>query len=292
MALRLGRVDAAIEVWERVPRVPPRPGGPRAGGATCTARSAPALSHKGERKARDRALPEGHQPAEGRAAAPRARAPVRGGRLALPAHGRQHARHLRVREGAAAGRAARRDARGQPRARDLRPRLRADRRHREGAREPRALGRAGARLGPRRDDPRAARARPPPRDLGGRHRAARGAAYTEALALAEQVGDLPAPGGAARRARAARGLPRRLGRRSRSPPRPAPSWPSARGWSASSACPYALRGAAALARAATATRAEQLFRRAARAGRAGGLVRARLRGAATAWRSRCATAAT
>ena len=151
-----------------------------------------ALSHKGERKRRDRALPERHQPAQGRPAADRARAPLRGGRLALPAHRRQHARHLRVREGAAAGRAARRDARGQPRARDLRPRVRPHRRHREGAPEPGARGRARARLGRRRDHPRAA-----PRS-GATSRSprptwtARASAYHEALALAERVGTLPA----------------------------------------------------------------------------------------------------
>ena len=97
---------------------------------------------QGRAQAGDRALPEGHQPAQGRAALPGAGAPLRGGRLALHARGRQHARHLRLREGAAAGRADGRDARGQPRARHLRPRLRPHRRHREGAREPRALGRA------------------------------------------------------------------------------------------------------------------------------------------------------
>ena len=56
------------------------------------------------------------------------------------AHRRQHARDLRLREGAAAGRAARRGRRREPRPRDLRPRLRPHRRLREGAREPRALG--------------------------------------------------------------------------------------------------------------------------------------------------------
>ena len=144
VSLRLGRVDEAIGVWhecldwhrgqEDLERV-----------ADLHRKIGAALSHKGERKRRDRALPEGHQPAEGRPAAARARAPLRGGRLALPAHRRQHARDLRVREGAAAGRAAGRDARRQPRARDLRPRVRAHRRHREGAPEPRARGGAGPR---------------------------------------------------------------------------------------------------------------------------------------------------
>ena len=78
---------------------------------TCIARSAPGYWHKGERKRGDRAPPEGHQPAQGRAALHRARAPVRGGGLALHADRRQHARDLRLREGAAPGRAAGRDAR-------------------------------------------------------------------------------------------------------------------------------------------------------------------------------------
>ena len=110
---------------------------------------------QGRAQAGDRALPEGHQPAQGRPAVARARAPLRGGRVALHAHRRQHARHLRGREGAAPGRAARRDARRQPRARHLRPRVRAHRRRGEGAREPRARGRAGARLRPtpRRSSP-------------------------------------------------------------------------------------------------------------------------------------------
>ena len=140
-----GRVDEAIERLGGVPRLAPRPGGPRAGGRPAPQDRRGAVA-QGRAQGGDRALPEGHQPAEGRPAAARARAPVRGGGLAVPAHRRQHARHLRLREGAAAGRAARGDARGQPRARDLRPRLRPHRRHREGAREPRARRGAGARL--------------------------------------------------------------------------------------------------------------------------------------------------
>ena len=199
VSLRLGRVDEAIEVWlecldwhrgeedlERVADLHRKIG-------------AGALA-QGRAQAGDRALPEGHQPAQGRPAAPRARAPLRGGRLALPAHRRQHARHLRLREGAAAGRAARRDARRQPRARDLRPRVRPHRRHREGAPEPRARGRA-ARRGSDHGETILALlgAGPPPRDLRGRRATARGAAYEEALALAEQVGDAARPGRAARR---------------------------------------------------------------------------------------------
>ena len=73
--------------------------------------------------------------------------------------GRQHARHLRVREGAAPRRAARRGRRREPRARDLRPRVRPDRRLRASPPEPRALGRAGPRVRPRRGGPRPAHPR-------------------------------------------------------------------------------------------------------------------------------------
>ena len=168
VALRLGRVDAAIEVWgecldhhrgqEDLERV-----------ADLHRKLGAGAGAQGRAQGGDRALPARDQPAQGRPAAARAGAPLRGGRLALPADGRQHARDLRVREGAAPGRAAGRDARGQPRARHLRPRVRPHRRHREGALEPRALGRARARGSrPRRDDPRPARPGPPPRDLRGR----------------------------------------------------------------------------------------------------------------------------
>ena len=235
VALRMGRVDAAVGVWERCLEYHRAAGGPRARRRPAPQDRRGALA-QGRAKRLDRALPAGHQPAQGRAAVPRARAPLRGGRLALHAHGRQHARHLRLREGAAPGRAARRDARGQPRPRDLRPRVRPDRRLREGAREPRALGRAGARVRPRRDDPRAAHARLPPRGLRGRLRAA-------------------PPRPTARRSRSRRRsatCPRRssctprsasspstapTGTRSSAQPRRAPGWPSARAWSASSASP-------------------------------------------------------
>ena len=134
-----------------------------------------ALVAQGRAQAGDRALPEGHQPAQGRPARARARAPLRGGGLALHAHGRQHARDLRVREGAAAGRAAGGDARREPRARDLRPRVRPHRRHREGAREPRAR-RSSWRAAPTHGETILALlgARPPPRGLRGRLRRARG----------------------------------------------------------------------------------------------------------------------
>ena len=103
---------------------------------------------------------------------PRAGAALRGGRLAVHAHRRQHARHLRLREGAAARRATRRGGRGQPRARDLRPRVRPHRRLRARAREPGALGRAGARVRSRRGGSRPAHARLSPGGLRGRLRRA------------------------------------------------------------------------------------------------------------------------
>ena len=250
VALRLGRVDAAIEVWqecleyqrrqedlERVADLHRKIGA----GATGTRASASAaIEHyqKGINLLKDG--PPLH----------RARAPLRGGGLAVHADRRQHARHLRLREGAAPGRAARRDARRQPRARDLRPRVRPHRRHREGAREPRARGRAGARLRRRRDDPRAARAGPAPRGVGGRLRAARRRAYAEALALAEEIGDVPAQvelhavARAAGRATARTGTPvRELHRGQRR------AQPSARGWSASSASRTCCAGCCTGARA-------------------------------------------
>ena len=225
----------------RVPRLPPRPGGPRARG-----RPAPQDRRRASRTrasaSRHRALPEGHQPAEGRPAAPRAGAAVRGGRLALPAHRRQHARHLRLREGAAAGRAARRDARGQPRPRDLRPRVRPHRRHREGAPEPRARGRAGARLRPRRDDPRAVGARPAPRGLGGRRGRRRARPTRRRWRWPSRWASCPPRSSCTPSLAQLAVVPRRLGAGRARPPRRAPSWPSARASWASSALPYALRG--------------------------------------------------
>ena len=121
----------------------------------------------------------------------RARAALRGGRLAVHAHGRQHARDLRLREGAAPRRAARRGGGREPRPRDLRPRLRAHRRFRARPREPRALGRAGPRVRSRRGGAGAAHARattsrsPRPTTSGA------GAAYDEALELALRPATCP-----------------------------------------------------------------------------------------------------
>ena len=145
-----------------VPRLPPPRGGPGAG------RRPPPQDRRrplaqGRPRGLDRALPARHRPAQGRPALPRARPPLRGGRLALHAHRRQHARDLRLREGAAARRATRRGRGGQPRPRDLRPGVRPDRRLRARPPEPRALGRAGPRVRSRRGRSSAAHPRLPPR---------------------------------------------------------------------------------------------------------------------------------
>ena len=83
---------------------------------------------QGRARGLDRALPARHRPAEGRPAVPGARRALRGGGLALHAHRRQHARDLRVREGAAPGRAPRRGRGREPRVRDLRAGVRPHRR--------------------------------------------------------------------------------------------------------------------------------------------------------------------
>ena len=211
VALRLGRVRRGHRGVGGVPRAPPHVRGSRA-----RRRAAPqdrrGAGPQGGAQGGDRAPPEGHQPAQGRAAESRARAPVRGGGVAVHADRRQHAGHLRVREGAASGRAPGGDAGGVAGARDLRARVRPDRRHREGAREPGALGRARARVRRRRDDPRAARARPSPRDLRGRLQRGRGGLSRGARPLGRGR-RRPRAGRAARRAGPARRLPGRLGGR-------------------------------------------------------------------------------
>ena len=245
---------------------------------------------QGRPRGLDRPLPAGDRPAEGRPALHRAGAPLRGGRLALHAHRRQHARDLRLGEGAAPRRAARGGGGGEPRPRHLRPRLRADRRLRAGAREPGALGRAGARVRPGRGGPRAAHARLPPRGLRGRLRRGRRRPTARRWSSPSEIGDLPsqvelhAALGAARRATAASGttvaaeteaLAR--ARRARGPARQALlPVPDARG--------------AALARGRLGRRREIAAPRR-RARRAGRPLRGRLPGALLARRARSATAA-
>ena len=190
VALRLGRVDQAIEVWEQCLDFHRREEDLARVGDLHRKIGAGPLA-QGRPRGLDRPLPEGDRPAQGRPALPRAGPPLRGGRLALHAHRRQHARDLRLREGAAAGGAPRRGGGGEPRPRDLRPRLRPHRRLRARPPEPRALGRAGARVRSRarrsaRCSPSATTSRSPrPTTTGA------GAAYEEALELAEQIGDLP-----------------------------------------------------------------------------------------------------
>ena len=152
-----------------LPRIPPRPGGPRPGRRPAPEDRRRALA-QGRAARLDRQLPARHRPAQGRTALHRAGSPLRGGGLSLHAHRRQHARDLCLGEGASPRRATRRGAGGEPRPRHLRPRLRPDRRLREGAGEPGALGGARPRVGPRRGRPGAAHARLPPGGLRGRLR--------------------------------------------------------------------------------------------------------------------------
>ena len=189
VALRLGRVDRAVRAWERCMEYH-RGEEDLAPGRRPAPQDRRRALAEGRPRGLDRALPARHRPAQGRPAVHRAGPPLRGGGIALHAHRRQHARDLRLGEGAAARRAARRGGGGEPRARDLRPRLRPDRRLRARPGEPRALGRARPRVRSRRGGARAARARLSPRGLRGRLRAAR-EAYGEALALALETGDLP-----------------------------------------------------------------------------------------------------
>ena len=186
----MGRVDAAVAVWERCLEYH-RGEEDLARVADLHRKIGAGALAQGRAPGLDRQLPARHRPAEGRRALPRAGPALRGGRLPLHAHRRQHARDLRLREGAAPRRAPRRGARREPRPRHLRPRLRPHRRLREGAREPRALGRARARA------PTAARRSARCSTLGYHLEVSEadyeGAAeaYREALELAQEVGDLP-----------------------------------------------------------------------------------------------------
>ena len=263
VALRLGRVDRAIEVWEEALEYHRSARGPRARRRAAPQDRRRRCAHKRRAQAGDRAPPAGHQPAQGRRAVARARAPLRGGGVAVHADRRQHARDLRLREGAAAGRAPRRGrARRAARTASSAACSGASATRRRRART--SSARSSSRAAPTqpRDDPRAARARPPPRELEGdydrrRARLRRGArAGRSRSATCRREVELHAA------RRAARLLPRRLGAPCSAPATPAPSWPSARAWSASCACRYALRGLAALARGRLGRRPSELFRRA------------------------------
>ncbi len=190
VALRLGRVDKAVDLWERcLDYHRGEEDLARVGRPSPKDRRGPL--EQGRPRGLDQPLPARHRPLEGRPAVPRAGAPLRGGRLALHAHRRQHAGDLRLGEGASPGRAPRGGGRGKPRARHLRPRLRADRRHRARPREPRALGRAGARLRPLRGDPRPARPRLPLRGLRGRLRRRDRGLRRGTRRSPSEIGDLP-----------------------------------------------------------------------------------------------------
>ena len=251
VALRLGRVDAAIGVLGGRARAPSRQRRERAG-----RRAAPqdrrGARAQGRAQARDRAPPARHQPDQGRRALIGARAAVRGGGVAVHADGRQHARDLRLREGSAPGREPRRGPPGEPRAWDLRARVRAHRRLGQGAREPRAGGGAGARVRRARDRDRAvwhsvstwrastATAMPPRQLTRRRSRSpARWATFP--------------PRSRSTRRSATSLCTRPTGRRRRSPAASAPSCASARAWSASCACRRPCAGAFTGARAGGAT---------------------------------------
>ena len=169
VALLLGRVDTAIEAWEECLEYRVRRADPARLGDLNRKVGAGAVA-EGGRQGGDRALPAGDRPPQGQAAGERAGAALRGGGHALHAHRRQHARHLRRREGSAAGRAPGRGGRGEPGPRGLRAGVRPHGGWGQGAREPGAVGRDRALLGPRQHDQGADRAGLAPRHVGGRLR--------------------------------------------------------------------------------------------------------------------------
>ena len=244
-----------------VPRVPPHATRTSSASPTCTARSAPGSAHKGERKAAIEHHQKGINLLKDGPPRPRARAPLRGGRLALHADGRQHARDLRVREGAAPGRAAGGDARG------LAARTASSAACSGASATPRRRartwsGRSSSPAAPTtaRRSSRCSRSAitwrsPRPTTAAPRPPTAR------ALALAERGRRRARAGRAARRAGPARRLPRRLGGRAALLRCERPALPSARAWSASCAC---RRRCAGCCTGATASwdEAERLYRRA------------------------------
>ena len=227
VALRLGRVDEAISVWEECLAYHRRQEDlARVGDLHC--KIGAAHWDKGEREASIEHYQRGIDLLKDGPPVHRAGPPLRGGRLALHAHRRQHARDLRLREGAAPRRTPRRGGRREPRPRDLRPGLRPDRGLREGAREPGAIGRAGPRLRQARGGAGPAHPRLPPRGLRGRLQPARGAPTRRRSAWRSRPVTSP------RRSRSTRRWPSSpstppTGMRSSGRPRRAPGWPSARG---------------------------------------------------------------
>ena len=276
-----------------VPRVPPRARRTSSASPTCTARSARRSWHKGERKQAIEHYQKGINLLKDGAAVPRARAPLRGGGVAL------HARRATTCSRSTPPR--RRCAWPSAWARRARP-----------SRAHGIFGRVFGRIGD------TAKAR---ENLERSVELARGSDDGETilalLALGHhlEVSEADYAGAEARLrarrstlararsatcppqvelhagARPARRLPRRLGGRASARPRPAPSSPSARAWSASCACPYALRGLLRW-REGDWDAAERLYRRAHELAEQVGWSEVAFYGAVRARAPRCATAAT
>ena len=231
-------------VWEECLEYHRQPGGPRARRRPAPQDRRRAVA-QGRAQAGDRALPEGHQPAQGRAAVARARAPLRGGRLAV------HARRATT------------CSRSTPRRRRCGSPSSWGRRAPQAARTgSSAACSAASATPPRRARTSSARsswrATPTPREtilalltlghhlesLRGRLRR-RGQPPTARRSRSpQQVGDVPAAGRAARRDRPSSRSTRADWDAGRAlQPTPAPSSPSARAWSASSAFPTCCAGA-------------------------------------------------
>ena len=116
------------------------------------------------------------------------------------------------------------------------------------------------------------------------------AAYEEALALAEEVGMLPAQVELHAWLAQLAAYARRLGAGRGARPRRAPSWPSARAWWASCAFPTRCAGCCAGARGASTTRPSSSTARTSSPSRWAGRSSPSRR--SSGWRSRCATRAT
>ena len=210
VAFRLGQVDAAIALWEACLEFYSERG-ESARAAELHRKIGAGLAHRGERQSAVAHLQRGinlikdSEPSLTlvRLYEEAAWLYMQVGDNMLAIYASEKA--LRLAEGLGRG------ARGEPRPRDLRARVRPHRRQCQGPREPRARRRAGARIRRRRDRARGARTRPQPRARRGRLRGGR-------RALRRSAGAGPADRrhpGADRTAggpRPARLLPRRLGR--------------------------------------------------------------------------------
>ena len=218
---------------------------------------------------------------------PRAGAPLRGGGLALHAHGRQHAGHLRVGEGAPPGRAARGTRRREPGPRHLRPGLRADRRYRPRSRESGELRRAGAGFRSDRGDPSAARAGLP---LRGRRRPTttrRPGVHGGTRASRRRTATSPRRSSFTSRSRCSRSIAA-SGTRSSRARRRSRRWSNTRDSPESSASPISCAALSAGAAATSRVRSARFARGG--AGRSGRSLGDRLPGASLGWRSLLGTA--